>query len=199
VAKEPKQLTEYKESLEGLLTLFSSYAESRTKHQEDLWRVHKMMTQANESYKETKEIWDSITSYQTDDQQLKTILDSLITANGIKEMFSQEPVKDFGGYTLSQVEENATRPKQQESTRAVQVKSDDKKDALKYAFDHIKTGKEWKSTIIFSTANEYLKRESKADGNFYTPEMMKECGWIQTGKKDGTAKLYKKGTCKWKA
>ena len=97
------------------------------------------------------------------------------------------------------VEENATRPKQQESTRAVQVKSDDKKDALKYAFDHIKTGKEWKSTIIFSTANEYLKRESKADGNFYTPEMMKECGWIQTGKKDGTAKLYKKGTCKWKA
>ena len=199
MAKEPKQLTEYKESLEGLLALFASYAEAKTNHQEDLWRVNQYMKKANESHDTMKGLHQTILEFQTEDQSIKSIYESLKAANTINENFYSEEKFHFAEYELNITEKYSKEPNKKESTRAVQVTKDKKKDALKHAFDNLTGKKEFVSTKVYGLANEYLKRESKADGNFYTNDLLEECGWSKTDKKDGVALILKKGVCKWGA
>jgi len=199
MVKEPKQLTEYKESLEGLLALFASYAEAKTKHQEDLWRVNQYMKKVNETHDTLKGLHQTILDFEAEDQSIKSIYESMKAANTINENFYSEEKFYFDDYELKITEKYSKEPDKKESTRAVQVTKDKKKDALKHAFDNLSGSKEFVSTKVYGLANEYLKRESKADGNFYTNDLLEECGWSKTDKKDGVALILKKGVCKWRA
>ena len=84
------------------------------------------------------------------------------------------------------MKEEVTKPSSQ---RSPQVKKDDKIKALKHAHDQL-TDKESVSTVVYASANAFLKRESKADGNFYTKDLLEAAGWKSSNKKEGNKSIF---------